>query len=483
MIVFYTRYNTIHTFGKKEFLTFAFECAKGMRNLPESLRNITSDDSDGKEWKEGRNIIAYEVDEENNIVAFRVGIVDEKDELWTTDLVLDCTKHEIQLRLAREKTSITAEYDKNFNLPYIFKKLIRDGIGGMDNDLPISDQIILIDSANLDKVVNIINKKVTYSLPVIYVSKTFHDDSLYLDVDELAKDMAGSAHVLVESDSSLSGKLRNLTNAKNAYNGAIDVFYNDDYFRYLKHADITNNQFRYKITRAIYVRLAMRNIGEIESISGIRIRKKCKNLENVTIETNKLGIKIEELENSLSSEKEFSEYASEEIKSLEKRVNELENRNYELNKKIDGLTESLNKKKGLEENCLSLNFTEEEFYKDEIKRIILESISNHIKKYGDSEKLRRDYHVLKDIVINNQFSEVGNTIKQQMLQIIRKNKLNSTDVSELKGLGFELQTGKHNKYIFHNDDRYIITVSNTPSAFRDGENLAHEAINLIFGRT
>ena len=99
------------------------------------------------------------------------------------------------------------------------------------------------------------------------------------------------------------------------------------------------------------------------------------------------------------------------------------------------------------------------------------------------ERERRDYHILKDIIDNNEYSEVGNHIKSEILRIIKKNRLNKADVNDLKGIGFEVQQGGHDKYVFHGDDRYIITVSNSPSDYRGGENLAHEAVNLIFGRT
>ncbi len=70
-----------------------------------------------------------------------------------------------------------------------------------------------------------------------------------------------------------------------------------------------------------------------------------------------------------------------------------------------------------------------------------------------------------------------------MLRIFKKNKLGKSDVNALRGLGFEVKAGSHDKYVFHGDDRYIVTISNSPSDYREGENNAHKAVNLIFGRT
>ena len=122
MIVFYTRYNVIDSFNTETLLKFAFECVNGMRNAPDAFkhRSWNCKDESG-EWKSGRNLMTYEVDLTEGIVAFRVAIVDQNDELWTTDIVLNEKIHEIQLRLAREKKIISVEFDRGFNIPYMFK--------------------------------------------------------------------------------------------------------------------------------------------------------------------------------------------------------------------------------------------------------------------------------------------------------------------------------------------------------------------------
>ncbi len=483
MIVYYTKYNVIKNFKSRELLNFAFECVSGMRNIPSEFSNKSWDGNESGEWKVGRNILAYEIDNEAGVVAFRVAITDTNEELWTTDVVLNESSNEIQLRLAREKRIASAEYDRNFNIPYMFKKLIRDSVGDIDVDLPIIDKPVFIDETNINIVADLVNGNRIYSLPVIYVSHPFYDEKFTLDVFELAKDMAGTAHVLVEKESDISSILRDMTESHNAYNGALDIFYNDDSFRFIKWPEITSNQFRYKVSHSVYARMAMRNIDDEMSLSAIRLRNKIKKLNANDIETQKLSFRIDELEEKYNEMQEYFELASEENKVLEKKVNDLENDNFELRNKVFALTESLNRKQGNDTESLSFEYSENQFYEDEIKRIVIECIKSTISGYGTEERERRDYHILKDIVDKNSYSNAGNKIKEEMLRIIKKNKLSKADVSDLKGLGFEVKQGGHDKYIFHGDDRYIITVSNSPSDHRDGENLAHEAVNLIFGRT
>lgn len=483
MIVFYTRYSVVEAFDIRALFNLSFKCVTGMKNVPESFKNLSWNGTESEEWKDDRNLLAYEIDSDTGIVAFRISIVDSNDELWTTDIALNEKEHEIQLRLAREMKIISADYDHNFNIPYIFKKIIRDGLGGKDLDLPVSDEPIFIDESNLDVVSNLINGKKSYSLPVIYVSHPFYETDYVVDVNELAKDMAGSAHVLVEKSSETTKCLRELTESRNAYNGAVDIFYDDDTFRYLKWDEININQFRYRLSHAVYSRMAMRNIDDKSSLSTIRLKNKVKKLGNSILETQMLALEIEELKEKRKDDSDYIQLISDEIKTLEKKVNELENTNFELNSKVIALNAALNNKGKRRGNFTTIDYTEEEFYEDEIKRIVLECIRQTISSYGDEEQLRRDYHVLKDIIDNNTFSDEGESIKRSMLRIFKKNKLGKSDVNALRGLGFEVKAGSHDKYVFHGDDRYIVTISNSPSDYREGENNAHKAVNLIFGRT
>ena len=483
MIVYYTKYNTIESFNMQSLLSLVFECVNGMKNAPESFKNQTWNGEECQEWNDDRNIMTFQIDAENRIIAFRVAIVDTNDELWTTDIVLNDNTHEIQLRLAREKRIVSAEHNPNFNLPFVFKKLIRNGVGGKDLDLPIYETPIYIDEENLSCIADIINKEKTYSLPIIYVSHPFSGEAYEVDVEELAKDMAGSAHVLVEKSSDVSKKLKELTEGKNPYNGAIDIFYSDFSFRYIRRNEITPNQFRYKISHAVYSRMAMRNIDDKSSLSEIKFRNQIKKLDQNSAETKKLALEIESIKEKRKEDSDYIELAHEEISSLNKRINELENENYNLKYRIESLMSAFEKKDDQTKTSLILEYTEKDFYPDEVKRIVYRSLENLIASYGDEEQQRRDFHVLNDIISNKNFKEDGDTIKQKILQIIKKSKLRKTDSNELKSLGFELQNGSHDKYVFHNDDRYIITVSNSPSDYREGENLAHEAVNLLFGRT
>lgn len=475
MIVYYTKYKVVESFDTSSLLALAFDSVKGMKNAPDCFKMIAIDSEESGEWRDNNNLLAFEIDTDKKQSAFRVAIVDDNGELWTTDVALNDINHEIQLRLAREKNIVSAEYDKSFNLPYIFKRIIREGFGGMDDDLPVIDKPIFIDEHNISLIAELINGLKKYSMPIIYVTHPF-DCEYMLDVNELAKDMAGSAHVLVEKSPDVAYELKSLTQCKNPYNGAVEIFYEDDSIRYLRRSDITANQFRYKISHAAYARMAMRNIDDDCSLSSLRIRNKIKKLEDTHTEAILLSFEIEKIKEQRRSDAELIESVSEEIKEYEKRISELEI-------KVDVLTDALNRKNKQAGNSFAIEYNEKQFYEDESKRMLLESVKKTLSTYGPEEKERRDYHLLTDIISSNNASEIGDNIKNDMLGILRKQNLSKLDVRSLLDLGFELQQGSHDKYLFHGDDRYILTVSKTPSDYRGAENMAHEAKNLIFGRT
>lgn len=476
MILLYTKFKLSDKIDILTLLERAFKWVSGMKNIPEPFKGLSWDGTNSQEWINGKNLVAVEMNNEMNIVAFRVTVVDEADELWTTDIVFNEKIHEIQIRLAREREIVSVDYDENFRLPYFLKQLLRDNLGGLDVDLPVCDKPLYLDDSNISIIEELISGKKIYSLPVIYVSHPFYEDEYYINVEELARDMAGCAHVLVEKTSETTAYLKSATKEKNAYNGAIDIFYEDDSFRYLKRSDLTANQYRYRISHAVYVRLAMRNIDGESSLSSIRLNNKIKTIKDNKIETEKLSLKIEELEEKRKYDNEVIESASMEMKQLQKSVNELE-------LKVDSLTNALNRKNAGTSKNITLDYTENEFYDDEIKRIVIECIKRTLNNYDTDTKKSREYHLLNDIAVNNTVSEFGNSIKAEMISIFKKDRLSNSDIKALKGIGFVMQTGNHNKFVFHGDDRYIVTVPKTPSDYRSGENLAHDAVYLIFGRS
>ena len=137
------------------------------------------------------------------------------------------------------------------------KTILKLGYGEMDKDLPISDQAFFVKEDNLEKAEKIICGKTKYLLPVVYVTKRFIDNSTILNIKELAKDLAGTAHVLVEDSTELSSELKNRTNGMNPFNGAVHIYYTDKVGSRIIPDEFGNgNLFRAKIVNSVCRRLA-----------------------------------------------------------------------------------------------------------------------------------------------------------------------------------------------------------------------------------
>lgn len=77
----------------------------------------------------------------------------------------------------------------------------------------------------VDWLAGVVNGYYEYELPLIFVSKIFSSSGYEIDIDSLARKLAGVAYVLAEADDNFVGTLKEKTYARNPYNGHIGVYY------------------------------------------------------------------------------------------------------------------------------------------------------------------------------------------------------------------------------------------------------------------
>lgn len=292
-----------------------------------------------------------------------------------------------------------------------------------------------------------------FLMPIVYVSMPFYSDEYFLDVRELAVDLAGIAHVVVETDSPVTAKMKEETTGKNPYNGAVGIYYGkDDFVRITKNTWDNKNQFRWKVSHSVYARMAMLNIPEKQSISRITSNILLKKVHN-NPQLSEKERKIQELEIQLDQ------------KSIE-----LEESKQELQEYVETFG---NKEK-------ALNYAEKEFYPEEIKDVLLELLNKIEKHMGEAEKKRRSYHVMQDIKACNTISQYRTEMQQSIREIIERRNVNERTIADLQRAGFEMKGNDHQKAYFHGDGRYMVTIASTPSEGRGGNNTAHDALDLLF---
>lgn len=181
----------------------------------------------------GEELLLRSLENIDNSVAlgFRHDIKDDEGRLWRTQAVLkqnfpSPTGNFIRFKTQCTAIGPTARIDTP-RKPYLIRTLINDNWPTNDGVLQISDKPIwLTDDANgLDLAANTTLGLSTHHLPVIYISAkgTSKWEFSAEEIDKLAYDLGGVAHVVTEPSRNFAVKLKNIVDGKNAYGGSIGV--------------------------------------------------------------------------------------------------------------------------------------------------------------------------------------------------------------------------------------------------------------------
>lgn len=257
MIIFSTKFYVNKELTTEKFIELAFEWVNGSPHY--GFNSICWNGEPLYEIETEKQKLSIVQSIDKKILALRLENRDDENVIWTNDFVYEegDINNIILVRLARDAADKESYVSRKFNRPRLMKTILKLGYGAMDNDLPISDKPFLIKEDNLEKAEKIISGKTKYLLPVVYVTKKFIDNNTILDTNELAKDLAGTAHVMVEDSTELSSKLKEKTDGINPFNGAVHIYYTDKVgSRFIPDEFENGNSFRAKIVDSLCRRLA-----------------------------------------------------------------------------------------------------------------------------------------------------------------------------------------------------------------------------------
>lgn len=470
MIIFSTRFYVKKELTMEKFLELAFEWVNGSPHYG----------FDSASWN-GEPVYDIETDKQKlsivqsndkKILALRLENRDDENIIWTNDFTYEegdmCNM--IVVRLARDAADKESFISRKFNRPRLMKTILKLGYGAMDKDLPISDQALCIKENNLDKVEKIICGRTQYLLPVVYVTKKFIDNNTILDVDELAKDLAGTAYVLIEDSSDLSSKLKEKTDGLNPFNGAVQIYYTDKVSSRIIPDEFDNgSSLRNKIVNYVCRRLAQVKVEDKYTWGTIRY-------QNLLMQYNQNQLQSQELEEACDGILKIKEKEHAQI------VEELEVELNELRSKVQNYEYAFQNKCKEQSGNIVFVCKEKEFFDGEIKDMIIKLLQNEKKKMDadPNQKGWRRYHVLTALLEENEIAGNGEKLRQELKDIMSQvGKINSKDRRRLSELGFISLENKHDKLYFHGDGRYLITLGKTPGDSRSASNAASTAINTI----
>lgn len=174
------------------------------------------------------------------------------------------------------------------------------------------------------------------------------------------------------------------------------------------------------------------------------------------------------LENAKAEADKILDSFDEDLRRLQKQIEDLTRTNDALTYENQGLRAKMDRV----DTVPVLYFgNEEEFYQGEIKEMILDAIDEKMKSV--SSKTRR-YDVLNDILNSNDYKNIGEQREKIIKNMFRDYKnMSSVMKQQLQELGLEVaEEGKHYRLTYFGDERYKTTIAKSGSDWREGKNIA-----------
>jgi hypothetical protein len=348
--------------------------------------------------------------------------------------------------------------------PVLVRTLLQTLGGGQDGDLQVRAVPRALDNTEIDTAARIILGDANCRLPVIYVSSTFQGGHV-LDVNRLASDMAGIAHVVVEPNRPFSLRLKLEANSGNVYGGTVGIYWPDGggrrSFFIGKGYEAASD-----LARAIFdeVRTALTNRRPLDRCTWASTQ------EMVSRQT------FDELKASGSGQVEkYIEAFDEELSSKDQKLADAE-------REIGRLKAELRIYESRVPSGMGATLrtgSEQDLYPSEISGIILDALRDYESRVPRDS---RRNHVLLALIDANSSESESDSLRERIKELLRGfTNLDQKARRGLEDIGFSIsEDGKHYKIKFQGDDRYIFTLPKSGSDHRGGLNAANDIGRLLF---
>ena len=501
MLLFSTILEINKKLTKDDFINLVIEW--NQKGHPESVIS-------GIKWNGERNIRfedenkSLEIQEyrNKNIIAVRFEKREANGAVWDTDYIMNFSEMRMAVRLDRSYIEEALNIDTKFFTPFFISLLIDRGYILQDGDFEVQRTPLIINEENLDLIVSVINGTAKYKLPVVIISKTFYDEDP-VDVNKLAKELKGVAHVLVQESNDTNHKLKELCNGNNEYYGAIGIYHPNPaigHRRYLyRMSEGFDRILSDKVTKTVMQYSNSQMVGLLYTWFGVNnailqdrlLRKREENAEaeagrrtalyellalksdlnqtKESIRKEALGEAKEEADKILE---DFEEDMKKKDAEIERLTSELQKKEYEiswLKAKLDSMTEI----------PVLIAGNEDDFYPGEVKDFVLSAVK---KELWATESGTRRYDVLKDILEANSYKAIGERKADEVKRILSNYSGMTPKLKrELEDIGFIFDKSDHQKVKYYGDGRYTIIYASTPSdKGRGGKNNVRNTIKKAF---
>jgi hypothetical protein len=348
--------------------------------------------------------------------------------------------------------------------PYIIKKIMQNFDIGYDGEyMPVASGAICLKEEDVDIADKIIQCKIGCLMPVVYVSSC-DDGTHVVDHEGLAEMLSGMAHVVVEPSRRFSFLLKEKSNEKNAYGGAIGIYWPDGVSRwfYVPRSDSESD----KIFKMVVVKISESLLSQrdVEGCSWSKIQNVKSTIKRHEISqhgSNKIDEYILNFDSEIAAK-------DDEIKDLQQEVN-----------RLNALMYGKISQRQSENSTGLIAVSLDELYPGEILDTVLEVLSQGKTNFGSGS---RSLMIIEQILQENQM--IGNredycTTIKNIFKDYRK--MTPKIRGELDRCGFQFsEKGKHYKIKFYGDDRYVFSLPKTSSDVKSGKNIASQINNALF---
>lgn len=359
---------------------------------------------------------------------------------------------------------VQPDYEKAV-IPKYIRSLLWKGYFGKDHGLPIQDHALLINNDNIELARRILSGE-KFDLPVFYIS-TPREQRQTVNYEKLAYELAGIAHVVVESNPHVSAKLeQEFGEKKKPYNGAGRVY--ADGIEYLAvPSGQSDFPFFNGLKKVLLPYLANLYLGDALDAA-----------------KNRASILVKKLQGNQELSGIFDEILEEkdqEITQLQNALEEERQRSGKLRQRLIAVDSGA--EAGGDAGTL-IDCTETEFYPGEIRDVLLKELEKARNQYQGDPNLeeRRNYHILNGILEGNKQTTTPEQIMESVRRAIGKDvHINKMDLGALEDLGFSVETGgSHIKFVYRQDPRYTFTMAKTSSDYRASDNIIKTIERTLF---
>ena len=466
-----TRIKLKDSVTKQDFQNLCIEWIRGSKRyprelIPENIAEIINEPHNeislGKYSVHFRNY--HTKDGEYDFFAFRLKLKDHNEIQWCTDAVYSDEKGEKSVLIQVNPTATHYEKVPLPKVPYLVTLLIRKEYCADDGGLPVNGKPLEVSMSDIDMCAKIMNAKSDNILPVVYISKDYWGTTV--DPVKLAADLKGVAHVLVEKDLNMKGKLKKKTNGRNAFGSYIGIYFpKTKYYRKFSVFDYGKDEERLlnDLKPWLFTQFSGGEIHNIYTWSHIAY-----------LQENAFGAESQEELNAF-----LDNFDSPDVKELRDQNSRLKEYASRLEHTNDALQQSLNdKNKGKEDTKVLDPGVEKEKYPGEFTDLMIYILRQVKSRYHENS---RPAHIIDSILDANELTGKNEKIMHAFKSAVSDGqKLSNKDKQILKSVGFPLEQNTHLKCAYCDDDRYIIMISTTPSdSYHGGKNNYSEITNLL----